>query len=170
MLATEERQEEERPVPEGVRQAWVIPDHVFDETIREVVSENRDFSYKERFQELEKWGYLGKRKTHFGEVMELSLSGCYNECYFEKGEEKIVLRCLIGEVLYRILSTEVWRELIDKNNAAALTIYQMAGETSGTIALSPQVRRAARAAQSVQDSGQTWGEALEAYEAVRSAP
>lgn len=156
----------------GVALRWVIPDDVFIRTIRQVAEEKPDFVYRDAMKELSESGYTGFTYAEDAFVpgsplqkSNVGFEGCWNECFWEKevdGEtDTKVVRCLIGEVLYRCLPEEAWEKIARKR--AGSNICGVAGGYQSPAYLSERMLEAASAAQAAQDRGGTWADAHETF-------
>jgi hypothetical protein len=93
-------------------------------------------------------------------------------CFYRDGETPL---CIVGAVLAKVLSPEDFLQLVPDMKgpdgvepyapvADALILYENdPAFTSPTIRTESAVRHGLRGAQSLQDQGQKWGYALEAY-------
>ena len=87
---------------------------------------------------------------------------CYYELY--DPDEDTTYRCIAGEVLHRLVDTDTWADIVDFHNASDVLMLA----SDGRINVDDRTLRALNRAQRVQDAGETWGEALDAYHVILS--
>lgn len=94
---------------------------------------------------------------------EESVRRCQYEYVNEAG---VKVRCLIGEVLFRLVPAEVWDEIVSERNSVDAVEVCRTFVTVIDVDDDDEyfVHTALRAAQAIQDDGGTWGTALDNFE------
>ena len=87
-------------------------------------------------------------------------------CQYERydPDQDTAYRCIVGEVLHRLYDTDRWIMVVDNHNDSDVETLC----SDGALNVDDHVLGALHRAQRDQDSGKTWGEALETYHEVLS--